>query len=849
MEIIKRIQCWWKRNWGHKYINGGQGVISIFLACLMLPFLTFADYMVETARYHEAVQILNDSLDSGNLSVLANYDQYMFDRFGILAVSQTQKAQVYDTYIKSNLSGVGAWTGVTATAQLQHPLSDADILKRHVLEASKFASPFALANDMAVSQLISKLEGLNESLSDMTKLLDAYAKYTDATVSMIKGVDKLNKCQHQLHTLEKTYHEKYDDFKTAVQALCEYEPPADEEGASDDSLIQLEATYDQAKSEYISAITKFREKMKEYQQCVADVLDNMSALVKNARGVYESDGTFKNAVANAADAMNTDIQELDQKIASAAEDKRGELLKQKKTLQEQRDSLKANDKTIVSTTKAAVDSLQESFNDNLKFYDKTACSDVVSRLDTCKKNVESLSVSLLESNYEYKENEFYLGNWNICVSVGISVIEKLVDGKFEEIISLIKAASAAIQNLFTTNIIYDGSLNTVVSADMLELDRESGWLDVMYALQKLSDDLNGFEQHTGGILSVLVRIKNIILDAMHMVQAIVKVISGMVVRAIESVAEIKQGKAGEKILISEYITKSMANRTNYASGSDLFTGYKFSKVKFIEEQEIASYKTDQNNNLSGMIKVLKSMSESGEHKIFCGAELEYILIGSSSEIANQSAVFLQIYFMRLLLDVVPIIMDREVQAMATACGAASLGIGTVVVYIVELFVQPLIETISITNGSDIDLWNTVIYLTPSGVVCALGRFTKFKLTDGQAKQLKTSFAKVSDISNQINMKSLLKNKAKDDGGYKWDYDNYCFVLLMLTGESTTAMHRLANIMNMEAAAYYGDKKFDIRESYTSVTGTASGNYQIILPFDHLSDTGFGNVKKSRARSY
>lgn len=182
MKMFKKAVRWWRRSSGHKYINGGKGVISIFLACLMLPFLTLADYMVETARYHEAVQILNDAIDSGNLSVLANYDQYLFDRFGILGVSQTQSRQAYDTYINSNLSGIGAWTGVSASEQLQNPLSDADILKRQVLEASKISSPLALANDMALSQLVSKLEGLNDSLKDMTGILDSYAKYTDTEI-------------------------------------------------------------------------------------------------------------------------------------------------------------------------------------------------------------------------------------------------------------------------------------------------------------------------------------------------------------------------------------------------------------------------------------------------------------------------------------------------------------------------------------------------------------------------------------------------------------------------------------------------------------------------------------------
>lgn len=856
MRMIRKVGRWWRRSWGHKYINGGRGVISIFLACLMLPFLSLADYMVETARYHGAVQILNDAIDSGNLSVLADYDQYLFDRFGILSVSQSQSRKKYDYYIKSNLDGTGAWTGVRASEELQNPLSDADILKRQVLEASKFASPVALANDMALSQLISKLEGINESLSKMTGMLDSYAKYTDSAISTQKGADKLNECAKKLPDLEKAYHEKYSTFEEAAQALIDYEPLTEEDEEAEEteetedsevSLQQLEEDYITAKKEYLSAINDLKDCLEEYQQDAADLIDNTNTLVKNAQGVYESHEIFSDIISDSANNLKKESEELGRKIAEAPDDQKEELRKQQEELMKQSESLNANNKTIVSTTQAAANSYQKSTSENLKSYDKEACDDIVNNLDTCITNVGNLSTSILESNYDYKVNEFYISGKNLCVSAGISVVKKMVESQLTEMLSMAKAASAAIKNLFTTNIMYDSSLDAIVSADMLELDSESGWVDVMSAFQKLAGDLSSLEGNAGGILNILINIKNMILDALDLINGILKVVAGIVVRAIESVKEIVQGEAGEKILIAEYLTKSLANRTNKLTGSDLYTGYKFANVQFAKTKELDGYAVV--GGLSALINTLKGMARGGEDKIFCGAELEYILTGSSMEIANQAAVFLQIYLVRLIFDIVPVVIDDEVKLMAKALGAASFGIGTVVVYIVELFVQPLIETITIVNGGNINLWNSVIYLTPSGVVCALGHLTSFKLTEEQSKELKMGFSEISKIQDSIDIKSVLKSNLKDNDGYTWDYDNYCFVLLMLTGETDSVMHRLANVMYMEANAYYGEGNFDIEKTYTSVTGTVSGQYQVLLPFDHLSDTGFGKVEKSSARSY
>lgn len=849
MKMFKKAVRWWRRSSGHKYINGGKGVISIFLACLMLPFLTLADYMVETARYHEAVQILNDAIDSGNLSVLANYDQYLFDRFGILGVSQTQSGEAYDTYINSNLSGIGAWTGVSASEQLQNPLSDADILKRQVLEASKISSPLALANDMALSQLVSKLDGLNDALKDMTNKLDAYAKYTDTAATTEKGVGELNKCFKKLPKLEQTYHETYSSFKSAAQALIDYDPSEDAEDETENPLSQLEEDYNQAKDAYLSALTAFKDGLVDYHQSVSNTVDNVNTLVKNAQGVYEAEKKYTKRVEKSVNSMNTDIQELDRQIASASDDQKDGLLKQKESLEKQRDALDENKDKVVSTAKAAAESFEKSKSEELKSYNEAVNNDLIKNLDACRQNVESLSPSTLQPGFDFNESNFYVPGSNLCVSAGITLVQEATESQFTDIISLAKAASASIKNLLTTNIMYDGTLDAVVSADMLSLDSESGWVDVMTSFQSLSENLSKLEEQSEGVLGKLNRIKNIILDAINLVKAIEKVVAGMVVRAIESVAEITQGQAGEKILISEYMTKSLANRTNKITGSDLFTGYKFSKVSFAKAKGIDGYGVGPLEDLSVMINTLKSMSKGGEDKIFCGAELEYILIGSSMEVANQAAVFLQIYFVRLLLDAVPVMTNKEVQMMAESIGSVTFGIGTVIVYIIELLVQPLIETTAIVNGKGINLWNTLIYLTPSGIVGAVGRLTSIKLTNAQKSNLKKSFEEVTNIGSTVNLSKDKKGDLKDDNGYTWDYDNYCFVLLMLTGKTSTVMHRFANVMNMEANAYYGDGKFDIKESYTSVTGTVSGNYQIILPFDHLSDTGFGKVKKSRARSY
>ena len=80
-----------KRYWKFKhfkYINGIRGAISLFLAVIMTPFLTIAMALVETGRYNSAVSVLDEAMGISSTATLANYDEYLHKRWGLLAADQ-----------------------------------------------------------------------------------------------------------------------------------------------------------------------------------------------------------------------------------------------------------------------------------------------------------------------------------------------------------------------------------------------------------------------------------------------------------------------------------------------------------------------------------------------------------------------------------------------------------------------------------------------------------------------------------------------------------------------------------------------------------------------------------------
>ena len=75
----------------YSHINGGKGMISIFLALTVSPLLMCTLIFVEYARIQSAQAIIEELMGSSIFSALAHYDPYLDERFGFMAVRQDQE--------------------------------------------------------------------------------------------------------------------------------------------------------------------------------------------------------------------------------------------------------------------------------------------------------------------------------------------------------------------------------------------------------------------------------------------------------------------------------------------------------------------------------------------------------------------------------------------------------------------------------------------------------------------------------------------------------------------------------------------------------------------------------------
>ena len=929
---MKRFLRWWQREYGHKYINGGKGVISILLAAMMVPFVGFADLLVESARYHSAVTILDEAMDSSSLSVLADYDSYLFDRFGLLAVDQSEDiTSDYRDYMQKNTESLNAWGLTDISAEGEYALTDDKILLKQIAEFSQYSAPAALAADLGLSELISALEEMTK-MTDFFDITKGVGDVTGNMVTVVRDLGDLRNIADSLENAIEDYQSAYNSFASAFQQLTavledrdqkqdkvnELQKKANESTQTTDISSQIEAVnkelaeLEKQKSdqkitdeEYETEKKKREERIAELEKQLENALnedkqlqDQLTAakdelddannkittetsnfsgakteysnsidILINTLIEYQAQG---DKVLESMEEMASSSVSLGTSILSTEEknlDKQKELKKQKDDLenkrqqtddqdmqQEYQDSIDRIDDQIEDYTassdtisaagnvaKDEVENYSEDLQNVMKSFSKDVLGQYVNRLQEVRSSLDILTADQISSNSILDKNQYYVEITNGYVSEASIV---LLMNHLEEQVSagnlfgIINGLGTAMRSLFTTNMFFDSRLNSYISESTGYAQSDMDL--ILNDFSALMNLLNGTGEDITGLLNILERIYDIFQTLISLIGHLVNYLTGMATRAITTVSELLSDQCGEKILLDEYLVKNLPNRTSISNageitGSSLFTGYSYKNIKFAEYDNQDPILGD----ISALISLLSSIKNGGNDLMFSGAEAEYILVGCRSEAVNQVVTFFQVYFARLLIDLPSVLSNGEVIKIA---GAAT-PIGAVAVYVLYVLIEPLIDTILIVNGQEISFIKTVVYFTPSGLPTLVSRLTNLGIDSNEQDKIRENAAEICGISSSEN------KKLKDNTGIKWKYENYLFLLMLVSIDNDTAVQRFRNIVMLEAKAYYGQGKFDIAKTYTCISGTVKGKFDPVLPLGGIAVNGLFEQKRSRMRGY
>lgn len=958
-----------------RYLNGSKGVISLFLAILMVPFLSVAGILLNAARINSAVAIFDEALCNASNSTLGTYDEFLKSRFGLLAMSQDTSAKgvnytaqqlINDTFQEYMRKNVGALSNTYFNVKTEgygvYPLADPHVLYSQICEAGKYSVPTKLTIDFTsidsiISSFTSNLDVWSD-LADMgnhavgaadaflevdekqdilreavkagaTKKTDkdtGYEAFSGAVTTYNSLVDervtKLQECETAIQTAKedveagkKTVEEEADKQKELVEQLLTLENATDSHGNKLDNstaITLLKETNAEALEPYLTARealeeaedalsdaeTDQKETEAEYKGKLAaartDIIDKRNAYAA-ALGAYaeaiktvgedavETQSAFQSAVdesvAFAADVAQTasdtgkkasekKVKDLEEQLKTATEDGDTEKADDFRTQIEKEKKDGDNGKYAADITKTAVET-KGNLPKNIIDFNKR---DFNREYDAYYQEV--IRVKGIVEHYEPAEKDTEKsGSTKQCkTAVEMRLTEADVDALSSKLgeeaakssfFGLLKTVFDFITAMLTLDIWFNWELTGYVSDDYLEgqggLPSKRDRADARYSLDskyaaedkdqsdRYKEALNSYLSDNGkslgatDIQTIIDNIKNncdLIRDGaseivglrfFHGVYSIISGLVGLVTGIFNFVKWMIANVAkavGERALMAGYIGYNTPNRTTYLGKA--LTG--------------ASYPSS--------LPTIGDSLGSG----FMGAETEYIIMGMSYEAANQTAVFMVVYLIRILSDIVPVVTNDEVKAFGTAAEAAlsiiGLGpLGKPLVYITFVLIEAMVDTIIMVNGGDVPILKKTVYFTPSGLSDLIDKIVKIPLTEDAKKSMekglndtiKETVPGGKTVSLKDNPTTQAKPSTKDKvrNAFSIDYTQTLILIIMVLG-SEDMLKRLGDVIQMEATTAasssnkIGSYSFNLDHSYTYLR--ASGHFDS-HEFIKLSDTG------------
>lgn len=930
----------------YRFINGTKGVISIFLAILMVPFTAIAGSLINAARINSAVAIFDEALCNASNSTLGTYDSFLKKRFGLLAMSQDVSSkggalnaytvsdlisETFEFYMQENLKSLSnTYITSESTATGVYPLADTDVLYTQILEYSKYNVPTQLVVDgLSIDDMIRNLENMipGKNIIDM---ITSGAKVADSMVTLAQDFEFLKDAVSEQETAESNYTTAYETFSGAVSAyrstksemevvLPQKQNTIDTERAKISSIVsQLEKLesdlknlknmqassgsdystqikqkqtelddfkknhkedlqpWQDAKDDYATTKTYYEETLQSQHENVktshSDYKSKIGTLIgkikttKEKLTTVQSDilsmgnsvaGMTTTAAKNAIESIKQDNKEKitanDKLIAQTTDaNEKARLEAENKALREQNDNLD-NNKSVIDAQKSGYEAATQSMKEDISSINTEAYTAEVEKLTSLQTTVAAYDTTNVLA---ISKSTYYKSLAKILTSADVEEAEKAMVAECVDaaIWSLIESLIKFIEALFSAATIYDPNLKAVINEtyynetygglpseknrsvyplsmgesgdaalsqyykDLIgghpsaELDPLSG----MDIISKLMSIFNKFGIIRSNVTSIMAIVG--LLNLAERIQKIMNAAEGIMQDIKDIIAYFgnmfSASAIGGRFLLAGYTSYMTSNRTTY-TGSAL-TGTSFN----LRAQNVPTgMKGSVINNFGALVDSIVKAVEGGKEKCFYGAETEYIIFGSRSELINQSATFLAIYGVRLVCNLIPIFSNTEVNSIAAAST-----IGAPIVYLLYVLLEPLVDTIILVNMGKLPLFKNFVYLTPSGLEKLIKKFTKLKLSNEQIESAKSGF--LSEIGASSCADSVGNTKIDDESYFDIDYSQNLFVIMLIVNPQKI-LERLSNIIQMEAVEYMINKgmgsngKFDLDYSYTYIRVNAS----------------------------
>ena len=467
-----------KRYWKFKhfkYINGIRGAISLFLAVIMTPFLTIAMALVETGRYNSAVSVLDEAMGISSTATLANYDEYLHKRWGLLAADQGINLDaLYGSYLSTNAGVLGSsLTLENQSAEGIYPLGDPEILESQILEFSKLNAPTLLAeNFLNLSEVIDKIEQIGQ-FDDIISCLDDGVEAVDSTVTFIDYAEDLKEDARNLESYNQTYEERYTAFSDAVdnlrEALGETRPDEEEdpEGAAtyDANISTLRTNVETARSSYSEILgnvsillSDYKAKMSQCMESQADIQEHITQFGSDYLAYNQNKSAKEESLRN----VKNRISAMERDGYARDDETYRNLVSERNRIENELADIEF-ESGLLNATSAGCQEVMDGWQTSAEAYDDATIGTIIQSFNSMKTSVDNYSVSSITSDTAELDEVTYH-----CVAVGgyisASDIDDYLAGQEQELqngslAALVEGMTSFYNSIFQMTMLYDPELS------------------------------------------------------------------------------------------------------------------------------------------------------------------------------------------------------------------------------------------------------------------------------------------------------------------------------------------------------------------------------------------------------
>ena len=823
-----------------RFLKCANGAISILLCIIITPFLSITLSIVEYARYQEVIAITEELMEITGISVLADYDPYLEDRFGLLAVSQEDALDAdVNSMLEYNISTLGKQVIVNdgnTIVKGRYALSEVEILKRQIVSVSELTGPAAmLVKDLQLEKMLEQLNqvtafsNLASTFSNMKNVTDAISSAIEALDTLKSSVSSLKGNLDELVGNAETIVTKVNDLYSEISIDESLDLP--EEYTAED----LTGIAENFAENYVEDIIAVCDSVQAYYDLIETTKNSLDAVLTDA-------GKFKEAVVNVETVIEdaTDDSPANDKVEEATDatlETVDEVVDKMDTLID--DYLKDLESSAINTAKSAIDTCYQNILDD------SGLGDIMERYTQIKggtyfdgvpltENEQTDLLNLLNAGWQlYDEKDeteieeyftsLFVPNFSALNIQSIydeisGVLGEAIDSfkteSTEKAVNLLNELADLLESLFSMELFFNPELNAFVDigndmGDNPYKDFLSEVGDIFTAVEKLGGLFTG----ETNLLDAIGAIGEIFESSSMIMVSIFNIAWSSFSGLIEVIQKLVDGDFGgiyEKLAIASYLRHNLANRTTYSNENEEtsgLTGFAYENIPWSS--------TEGQDKLTGGFAGLVTFIENaktgaGDDSMFKGAELEFALVGTNSELLNQTMVFMQIYALRFVLDLPSIFIDP----FSTSTAAAAT-IGALIVYLLYMLVEPLLDTVLLVNGGNVPLVKTRCWVTPKGLTAYVSAFSSLVTENAEVQQMITD--KGTEISDKLKTYSS-ETGDPNVGLANTNYGTHLLLLLLTADTESDLLPRLQGLIELETAAYYSgqNKTFSLDKAYTAI---------------------------------